>query len=320
MFVSKKLHKQKGQSLIYVAILIVILISGVFFVFDIGTMVNTKIKFQNGADAAALASVAVKISKHHTDTLVRASMYHESIAAQAYQRAAQATLVHLLLSSQKTLIDFKPPVPNIPTAGNPDGVQGPTVAMPGQKEKDLADKYIAFANKTYRHVVKIHRERLALEGYYSWLTGRPAGMDLGVGRQATTEAARIGFRINTPGLLSIGNNLQILTNTNELIENKPTFGNISGVAYGDEGATRQGNFGKTFVEFDGEGARSINGVSFLKYTSRYVMTTNAAAKIASTDDLNLHKTKLGIPPAELQMRWYSPRLMSIDIQTGKTIH
>jgi hypothetical protein len=320
MLIKKKFNRQKGQSLIYVSILIVVLISGVFFVYDIGNMVNTKIKFQNAADAAALASVALKIGKHHTDALVRTSMYHESIAAQANQRAAQATLFQLLNSINQTLV--KPPdgtgiIVN-PGPGNPGGTQP---AYPDEKQKGLADKYIKYANKTYRHVTKLHRERLALTAYYEWLTGVPAETGSGVGRRATTEAARVAFRANSPGLLSIGNNLKVLTNENDLVENDTKYGigKIGGIPYDGEGATKEGNFGKTFVQFEGEGASTIQGTSFLKYSSKYVMRTNAAAKIASNVDLGLPPTRLGIPPAQLYMLWYSPRLMSIDNKTNITV-
>ena len=70
MLFSRKQKSQKGQSLIYVAVMVVILVSSAFYVFDVGSTVNTKIKFQNGADSAALAGVAVKISKHHVLSLI----------------------------------------------------------------------------------------------------------------------------------------------------------------------------------------------------------------------------------------------------------
>lgn len=70
MFKTKQRKKQKGQSLIYVGLLVIVIISGVFFVYDIGNIVNTKIKFQNGVDSAALASVSVKISKQDRKSVV----------------------------------------------------------------------------------------------------------------------------------------------------------------------------------------------------------------------------------------------------------
>jgi Flp pilus assembly protein TadG len=318
MLVSRKASRQKGQSLIYVAILIVVLISGVFFVFDIGNMVNTKIKLQNGADAAALSAVAVKISKHHTDTLVRASMYHESVAAQANLRAAQATLF-LLLNAAKSVASTIPDVSN----GAPQAP--PNLSGPGGPN-EMADKYINYTNRTYRHVTKLHRERLALEGYYDWMVGKPSGIGEeaeGVGRRAILEAARIGFRANTLSLLPIGDNIKLFTEQKELEENVPRFGaKIGGMAYGGEGATKSGDFGQTFVEFDGKGARTAQGNAFLNYRSEYIMTTNAAAKIASTDDLDFDVTILkGLPlVGEMKMLWYSPRLKAIEPNPSTVIH
>lgn len=44
MLFSRKQKSQKGQSLIYVAVMVVILVSSAFYVFDVGSTVNTKIK------------------------------------------------------------------------------------------------------------------------------------------------------------------------------------------------------------------------------------------------------------------------------------
>ncbi|MBC7475894.1 MAG: Tad domain-containing protein, partial [Candidatus Sericytochromatia bacterium] len=209
MLNNKRSKNNKGQSLLYVSFLIVILISGVFFVYDIGNMVNTKIKFQNGADAAVLSSVALKISKHHTDQMIRTSMYHESVAAQAEQRAAQALLVQIILSINTTpqVIDPMKPLPggggihiNAVTAP-PNVVQPTQPAIPSAEQKQLAGKYKGFVNKTYRHVIKLHRERKALEAYYQWLSND----NTGITANATTEIARIALRSNTMGLISAKN-------------------------------------------------------------------------------------------------------------------
>ncbi len=336
---NKKTNKQRGQSLLYVTVLIVILISGVFFVYDIGNMVNTKIKFQNGADAAALASVAVKISKHHTDTMVRTSMYHESVAAQAEQRAAQALLVKIILDVNDAA---KPPIPvvepgapginppPIPGPGAPSGPGG-NIQQPGgiisEKTKQDADKYKELVNLTYRHVVKLHRERKALEAYYGWLSDDM----LGAAPQAALEAARLGLRGNTFGLLTprnaaLAENLKILNDKKELLENRREFMRpIGGVVYPNEGANKVGNFGKTFLEFDGNGISTTQGASLLKYLSKYTLKTNAAARIASSDELKRPKTLIGINSIAkkgypFEMLWYSPRLMPIELKTDVTIH
>lgn len=320
---SKARKKQTGQSLIYVALLVVVIISGVFFVYDIGNIVNTKIKFQSGADSAALASVALKISKHHTDTLVRAAMYNESIAAQAQQRAAQAKLVSII-TTLKSKTDIMPPI----TPGQPS----PPPLMPDEQDKGNAAEYRGLVNSTYRHVVKLHRETRALQAYYDWLSGIPSDpTKKGVGREAVTEVARIGFRGNTLGLLNIPENITVLTDPDQLVENNQSNGNqlISGVLYYGEGTSKTGNFGKTYIEVEPANKRSSQGVSLLKYADKYILRTNAAAKIASSDDLKLQKSKLSFlplgnltTPVDLEFLWYSPRLMAITKNgTGEpTVH
>lgn len=342
---SIKRKKQAGQSLLYVSILIVLLISGVFFVYDIGTIVNNKIKFQNGADAAALAAVATKISKHHNDTLMRSAMYNESLSAQAEQRAAQALLVNIILDMEKKLAEA-PVIPN-PTAPSIPGTLPPgqigIPELPGQanpppsvsdNHKKGAALYKTYVNKTYKHVIKLHRERKALEAYYDWLTGgRGGSINTGMGTEGVTEAARIGFRTNINALLTVApENIRVLTDIKDVYDNQQIFSNIGGVAYGGEGATQKGNFGKTFIEFDGTGTHNIKtGASLLQYASRYTLTTNAAAKIVSSEDLSQPKAKLNAPMAgfipglnsvaSLEMNWYSPRLMSITVRDfKKTIH
>ena len=328
MILNKK-QQQKGQSLVYVAVLIVLLMSGVFFVYDIGNMVNTKIKFQNGADAAALSAVAVKISKHHTDAMVRTSMYHESLAAQSQQRAAQALLLEILLNVKNAKpgtgdISIPPIFTGNPATGPINQPPQPIPISPELKGK--VAKYKLWTNLTYKHVVKLHREKKSLEGYYKWL----ADGIYGVGPTATTESARIGLRGNTFGLYSVkdyalAQNLKILENGDELIENRRSFSKaIGGVVYANEGSNVVGNFGKTFIEFDGKGILSTQGSNLLNYFDRinyYTLTTNAAARVASSEELGTKKTQMGIGLfVPFEMLWYSPRLMSIEKKTDITIH
>lgn len=328
--ITKRKKSQKGQSLLYVSILIIILISSVFFVYDVGSIVNTKIKLQNGVDSAVLGSVAVKISKHHNDSLIRAAMFNESLAAQAQQRAAQALFVSMILDMEKkiaeTPVNVGPGVPGMPPGqivipGQPGGVSGPQTLVPDESQKKGAKEYKRLVNLTYKHVIKMHRERKALEAYYEWLVGKPGTMLSGVGREAITEVARIGFRTNANGLLKNAKNLSILTNQEDVFDNQQKFTNIGGDAYGGEGATQKGNFGKSFIEVYGEGVHNSQGFSLLKYANKYTLTTNAAAKVVSSDDMKMPRAKLrsklgGVvaipfPPAEMEMNWYSPRLMSI---------
>lgn len=319
-----KNKKQKGQSLLYVSILAIVIISGVFFVYDIGNMVNTKIKFQNGADSAALSAVAAKITKHHTESMVRTAMYNESIAAQAQQRAAQAVLIKILLKSLGTKPGGDLGTTPIFT-GQPVTTPGgqPPALMPDPTLHADVDDYRDLANLTYKHVTKLHRERKALEGYYTWLSPQSGG----AASIAVTETAKIGLRGNTFGLMSaktpgLAENLKILSDPTDLPENKREFANIGGVPYSNEGGTFVGNFGKTYIEFEGRGLLTNQGTNLLKYFdnfNQYTMTTNAAARIASSEELKTPKSPVGIVSPYL-MLWYSPRLMSIEKKTDITIH
>jgi competence protein ComGC len=354
MYSYKRNLKQRGQALLYVAVLIVIMISGVFFVYDIGNIVHSKIKFQNGADAAALSAVSLKISKHHIDSLVRTSMFHESVAAQSQQRAAQALLAQILLDLKKYENPINsPPVdvpgtrPNPPVSpGNPqpgEPIIVNPIVPPTEQQKQQAREYIKLVNLTYKHVMKFHRERLALESFYKWLSDESNG----VGQKAVLETSRIGLRGNIVGLIDpkdpiLAKNLNILNQKDDLLENKKEFTlTIGGVAYGGEGSGIKGNFGKTFVEFNGNAISSKEGISLLKYSGAYSMVTNAAAKIVSSEerkkgDRTLIRIPLtsGLPSGEdlinpdpakglflpFEMIWYSPALMSIELKKDVTIH
>jgi len=308
----KKQKRQKGQSLIFVVALMSVLISGIFFVYDTGKIVNTKIQFQNAADSAALSAVALKINKHHMDELVRTSMYHESLAAQSQNTAALSLLV-------KIALDAKAPAPTTVSEGGLIIVQ-PNMPNANTNIKSDAKRYRKLVNLTYRHVVKLHRERKALEAYYSWLSDDSTG----VGEQATTDISRTAFRANAYGLTSSSNsalaeNLKILQNKNDLLENKKAFGQIGGVVYSDEGASKKGSFGKTYVEFDGYGVTSSYGQRLLSYIDKYILTTNSAARVVSSKELygdsNAY-TNIGLVSSSglaypFQMLWYSPRLMPI---------
>jgi len=325
MWQSKKIFRQRGQSLLYVAVLIVILVSGVFFVFDIGNMVNNKIKLQNGADSAALGAVAVKISKHHVDTLVRTSMYHEALAAQSQQRSAQALLAKIILDIDKPQTPTPIELPVEPEPGIPGAPPPP--AVPSEKQREDAARYRKLVNLTYRHAVKFHREKKALEAYYQWLADDSSGK-AGI---AVLEASRVGFVSNTRGLTNPANrdlkdNLKILTDKNQLIENQRTYNDaIGGVIYANEGAHIVGNFGKTYVEFDGTAVNTTYGTSFLRYFDKYLLTTNASARIASSDELRMDKNLISsfmgngffVP---FEMTWHTPRLMSIEKKTNVVIH
>lgn len=286
----RKHRHQRGQVIPYVAFMILLLTGAALVVFDIGYMINARIKSQNAADAAALAAVAVKINKHHVDTLVRAAMSQESIIAQAEIRAAQAVAVQAYYHKDKLIED------------NQGDVNLEDPAAFG----NLITRYRTHANKAYKHAVKLHRERLAMEAWYKWLNAN--------GPTAVREAARTAYAINMQGYddrddAVLKQNIDnVLAQNSDLLENKNDGpGNVGGFLYSGEGSSGEGNFGKSFVEFKTYANASKGGVALLKYLKQFELTSSAAAQLLRRSNSN----PIG-PLSFLDMNWYSPHLMAID--------
>lgn len=74
-------RSQAGQALVYVAIFLAVLVTALFALFDLGKLTMAKIQAQNGADAAALAAVSVKVSVHHTRELAYLAMTEQGLHA-----------------------------------------------------------------------------------------------------------------------------------------------------------------------------------------------------------------------------------------------
>lgn len=72
---------EEGQALIYVSIILAVLVTIIFAVFDLGRLTTAKIQAQNGADAAALSAVALKVSIHHTREMAYLAMTEEGFKA-----------------------------------------------------------------------------------------------------------------------------------------------------------------------------------------------------------------------------------------------
>lgn len=72
---------ESGQALIYVALMMAVLVTVIFAVFDLGRLMSAKIRSQNAADAAALAAVSLKVGVHHTRSLAYLAMTEEGIRA-----------------------------------------------------------------------------------------------------------------------------------------------------------------------------------------------------------------------------------------------
>lgn len=290
-------QRQKGQVIPYVAFLLLILTAAALIVFDLGYLVNSRIKAQNAADAAALAAVAVKVNKHHSEALVRAGMTQESYAAQSYIRAAQAALVRAQINGGRS-VDNGTGIPE----------------FPGSVKKTLQDLKKAYkrdTNRAYRHAVKLHRTSLALQAYHDWL-GEKAPT-------AVREAAQVAYAINIQGYDDMSDpilqkNIQNVLNSNgALVENQGGGSGggagteVGGFIYAAEAASGSGNFGKTFVEFPLQVKASEGGSALLNYLKSFELTSNAAAQL-----LNQGDTPLSGALADVSMKWYSPRLMAIQ--------
>ncbi|HEY9899851.1 MAG TPA: pilus assembly protein TadG-related protein [Pantanalinema sp.] len=74
-------REEDGQALIYVALVLAVLVTVLFALFDLGRLTTAKIQAQNGADAAALAAVSVKVSVHHTRELAYLAMTEQGLRA-----------------------------------------------------------------------------------------------------------------------------------------------------------------------------------------------------------------------------------------------
>jgi hypothetical protein len=288
------LKRQRGQAIPYVAFLILILSAAALVIFDIGRMVNARIQAQNAADAAALAAVSVKVSKHHVDTLMRAAMSQEALISQAEIRAAQAVALRAFIKGSSTAVVNPIVDPENPVPGNP--LQG--------QFKDLGDRYRLHTNLAYKHAVKLHRERLGLQAWYKWLERN--------GRKATLEAARVGYALNLQGYDNLAdealkqnleNELDKLT---DLPENR-SLPAIDGFIYAEDAASTNGTFGKTFLELTTRTVSSQAGTALLKYLKQYELRSSAAAQL-----MRQPGTTPISPLTFLAMNWYSPRLMAIE--------
>lgn len=293
------LRRQRGQVIPYVAFLILILTAAALVVFDIGYLINSRIQAQNAADAAALAAVAVKIDKHHMETLLRAAMTYESLESQAEIRAAQAVAVQAFLKAK---------APQVITPGAPEPQPNPVL----DQVKSLKDGYRVHANLAYRHAVKLQRERLTLEAWYKWLA-RSAPT-------AVREAARVGYAVNMQGYddlddATLRENIdKVLAGNGDLAENQPGIPNVGGIAYANEGARVNGMFGKSFIEFQTKMKASDGGAALLSYLKTFELTSSAAAELLKEPG----ETPLSAL-SFVSMNWYSPHLMAIEDESPRKV-
>lgn len=296
-----KRQSQRGQAIPYVAFLILILSAAALVIFDIGRMVNARIQAQNAADAAALAAVSVKVSKHHVDTLMRAAMSQEAMISQAEIRAAQAVALRAFIKGNA--VGIQPPIVD-PENPPPNPLQG--------QFKELGDRYRAHTNLAYKHAVKLHRERLALQAWYKWLERN--------GRKATAEAARVGYALNLQGYDNLSDDALRENLENELdklgdLPENQSLPAIEGFIYAEDAASTNGTFGKSFLELKTRTVSSQAGTALLKYLKQYELRSLAAAQLMRQPG----STPIS-PLSFLAMNWYSPRLMAIEDNPSEVGH
>ncbi|HEY9840980.1 MAG: pilus assembly protein TadG-related protein [Candidatus Sericytochromatia bacterium] len=294
---SSRYRSQRGQVIPYVAFLILILTAAALVVFDIGYLINSRIQSQNAADAAALAAVAVKIDKHHLDTLMRAAMTQEALMSQAEIRAAQAVALQAFLKGKAT-----PTVIELPGPDNPNPAPQP---QPVNLSPEKA-AYRLHVNGAYKHAVKLQRERLALQAWYRWLARRAP--------TAVREAARVGYALNMQGYDDLNDAIlrqnidSVLASNDDLLENNPgTNSDLGGFIYAAEAARVKGVFGKTFVELKTQMKASDGGAALLSYLKNFELTSSAAAQLLRREG-DTPLTALSY----VAMHWYSPHLMAIE--------
>jgi hypothetical protein len=141
--------RQSGQVLIIAALMVLIMVSGILVGIDMGRLVQARIAFQNGADAAALAAVAVKVGKHHFDTAWRWSMQQEVYKARTSIIWANLILIDTLLDLQQNPITPVGPINGGGPINGPPGpgpLPGPADPGVGVKERMQKAK-MAFADK-----------------------------------------------------------------------------------------------------------------------------------------------------------------------------
>lgn len=285
-------RRQRGQALVYVALVMVVLITVVYATFDLGRLVSAKIQAQNAADAAALAAVSLKVSVHNTRSFAYLAMTEQAIQAKIHMIQAIGAL------SGKGL----------PTPGSP-----PSAAELKEFEDHL--------KQARRHMEKVRLLKEGLKAYNAWIETEGPAM--------VAEAARVAYVANLDGMnshLVTGravdqNNLRLLDVPGALRENGTgeAARMLGGVNYVNEGTSKNHGSGKSFVEvsprfvpfavslFGAPGA-PVGGVNIPAWAAAGPVSSSAVEK-AGTGHQDLKVGQLGI-------NWYTPRLMRTGQKEG----
>lgn len=288
-------REDSGQAMIYVAIVAGALVTVLYTTYDLGRLVAAKVMSQNGADAAALASVSLKVSIHHTRTLAYLAMTDQAILARRE-----------ILAGIGSLNSFSGSVPSAPAPGQPPG------APPGKPTHAAFEEHMKRANQ---HMDRYHRLRHALRAYNAWIEED--------GPRLAAEAARIAYAANVSGMNDHSaagravdaRNMRLLSDPGAFVENGGLGSSkfIGGMNFANEGAGKRGVSGKSFVWVKPQVQPLSRGAAPLELWAWAAAGPVPAATIQSSDPRE-QGLGLKVPPlGEFGIPWYSPRLM----KTGK---
>lgn len=288
-------RREDGQSMIYVAIVAGALVTVLYTTYDLGRLVAAKVMSQNGADAAALAAVSLKVSVHHTRTLAYLAM------------TDQATLARReILAGIASLNDFNGQVPAAPAPGQPPG------PAPTKPTNATFEDHMKRADK---HMDRYHRLRHGLRAYNAWIEEE--------GPKLAAEAARIAYASNVTGMNDHSaagravdeRNMRLLADPGAFVENGGLGSSkfIGGMNFANEGAGKRGVSGKSFVWVKPQVQPLSRGKQPLELWAWAAAGPVPAVTIQNVDPreqgLGFKVPVLG----EFGIPWYSPRLM----RTGK---
>jgi len=292
-----------GQAMIYVAIVAGALVTVLYTTYDLGRLVAAKVMSQNGADAAALASVSLKVSVHHTRTLAYLAMTDQAIMARRE-----------ILAGIGSLSKFQGSVPSVPTPTQPGapGVPGVPAAPPAKPTHAEFEDHMKRADQ---HMDRYQRLRHALRAYNAWIEED--------GPRLAAEAARIAYAANVTGMNDHSaagravdqRNMQLLADPGAFVENggMGTSKFIGGMNFANEGAGKRGVSGKSFVWVKPQVQPLSRGKAPLELWAWAAAGPVPAVTIQGADPreqgLSFKVPVLG----EFGLPWYSPRLM----RTGK---
>ncbi|MNX20176.1 hypothetical protein D3C86_501130 [compost metagenome] len=288
-------REDDGQAMIYVAIIVGALVTVLYTTYDLGRLVAAKVMSQNGADAAALASVSLKVSVHHTRTLAYLAMTDQAVLARRE-----------ILAGIASLSKFNGAIPPAPAPGAPPG-PAPTKPTHAEFEDHM--------KRADAHMDRYNRLRHGLRAYNAWIEEE--------GPRLTAEAARIAYAANVTGMNDHSatgravdeRNMRLLADPGAFVENGGMGSSkfIGGMNFANEGAGKRGVSGKSFVWVKPQVQPLSRGKEPLELWAWAAAGPVPAVTIQGADPreqgLSFKVPVLG----EFGIPWYSPRLM----RTGK---